>query len=57
MPKKEKLLEEVKTPLPQRLVKELVTKLAKIKVLAAAVKTKTGRDLETPKSISSEPSS
>ena len=44
MPQKKKPLEEVKTPLPQQLGKELIIESAKIEVLAAATKTKTGKD-------------
>ena len=56
-PQKDKPLEEVKTPLPQRLVKELVAGLAKIEVPVAATKTKAGRDSKTPKTMSFESSS
>ena len=66
-PLKEKPLEEVKNPLLQQLVKELVAGLAKIgrppttELLAATptvVKVKKiGMDSETPKTTSSEPSS
>ena len=64
---KDKPLEEVKTPLPQRPVKELVAGLAKIEIplaaelLAATPATakakRTGMDSETPKTTSFEPSS
>ena len=55
MPQKEKPLEEVKTPLPQRPGKELVAKSVKIELPAAVAKTKTGKDSDTPET-SSEPS-
>ena len=64
MPKKEKSLGEVKTPLPQKQVKDLVAGIAKIKILpsielpaatpATGKAKKTSRDSETP---SFEPSS
>ena len=60
-PRKEKPLEEVKTLLPQRPVKELVARLAKVEIPPAAIpsaakKKKAEKDSDT-KTTSSEPSS
>ena len=65
-PRKEKPLKEVKTPLPQWPVKELVAGLAKIEIPPGTIPTtipttvrtkKIGKDLETPKTRNSKPSS
>ena len=56
-PQKEKPLVELKTPLPQRLVKELVAKIAKIEVLAALATKAIEKESEIFKTTSSEPSS
>ena len=56
MPLKEKPLMELKTPLPQQPMKELVAEVAKIEILAAPASTKAKKELETPKTTSSEPS-
>ena len=59
LPQKSKPVVELKTPLPQRSIKELVAKIAKIEIPAApaSAKTKmTKRELETPKTTSSKPS-
>ena len=55
--KKKPLVEEMKMPLPQQLVKELVVELAKFKVPAAPTFAKTKRESETLKTMSSDPSS
>ena len=55
-PLKEKLLVELKTPLPQWLIKELVAEVAKIEILAAPASAKAKKESETPKNTSSEPS-
>ena len=56
-PQKKKPLVELKTPLPQHPMQELVAKVAKIEILAAPASAKTKRESETPKTTSSKPSS
>ena len=55
-PLKEKPLVEPKTPLPQRLMKELVAEVVKIKIPVAPASAKAKRESETPKTMSLEPS-
>ena len=55
-PLKEKPLVELKTPLLQRPIKELVLKIAKIEIPIALALAKAKKESETPKTTSSEPS-
>ena len=56
-PLKEKPLVELKIPLSQHLMQELVAEVAKIKISAAPAFAKTKRESRTPKTTSFEPSS